>query len=182
MTQTLGTAEDFNLHTVDGLINVLVALLAPMFMAGAGGDISLARIAALETITSYRVRNHSSLMAVAKIIAFGLTTLGLLGLSMADDGSIPRILHLCGNAKALDRCCERAERALREARALPAAGAPGRGFDESVVRASMAEAALRRPGRCQATQERAAVLSSTANTLFTSAGVERPGMMRGGRG
>jgi len=51
---------------------IIVTLLAPMFIAAMGGDLNLARAAALETIDSYRAHNHASLMAVAKIVAFGL--------------------------------------------------------------------------------------------------------------
>jgi hypothetical protein len=140
MTQTLTPADDLGLHPADVLINVLVSLLAPMFIAGADGDLRLARAAALETIISYRAQNHASLMAVARIIAFGLATLGSLSLSMLDDISIPLVLRLRGNANALDRSCERSERALREARALPAAEAPGAGSDEAAVPAGVAEA------------------------------------------
>ena len=75
MTQTPDPAGDFGLHPAAVLMNVLVTLLAPMFIAGAKGDIRLARAAALETVNSYRAQNHASLIAVAKIVAFSLATL-----------------------------------------------------------------------------------------------------------
>jgi hypothetical protein len=143
MSQTFAPDGDADLHPVDVLINALVTLLAPMFIAGAEGNMRLARAAALETITSYSVQNHASLMAVAKIIAFGLCTLGSLSLSMLDDVSIPLILRLRGNANALDRSCERSERALQEARALPPAEAPGAGFGAAAIRAGVANAQQR---------------------------------------
>jgi hypothetical protein len=121
------------------LINLIVTLLAPMFLAATEGDIPLARTAALDTIIAYRVQNHLSLMAVAKILAFGLTTLGSLSLSMADDLSISMILRLRGNANALDRAGDRNERALRAAQA----DSPAPGFDEAAVRAGVAEAEQR---------------------------------------
>jgi hypothetical protein len=121
------------------LINLIVTLLAPMFLAATGGDIALARTAALDTIIAYRVQNHLSLMAVAKILAFGLTTLGSLSQSMADDLSISMILRLRGNANALDRAGDRNERALRAAQAE----SPAAGFDEAAVRAGVAEAEQR---------------------------------------
>nr|WP_294523096.1 hypothetical protein [uncultured Rhodopila sp.] len=142
MTQNTAD-EDDTLHPVDILINVIVTLLAPMFIAGTGGNIHHARIAALDTVKSYCAQNQASLMAVAKIIGFGLATLGSLSLSMADDLSIPMILRLRGNANALDRSSDRNERALKAWQALPAAEAPANGFDEAAVRASVAEAVRR---------------------------------------
>ena len=142
MTQTIAD-EDDTLHPVDILINVIVTLLAPMFIAGTDGNIGHARVAALETVHSYCAQNHASLMAVAKIISFGLATLGSLSLSMTDDLSIPMILRLRGNANALDRSSDRNERALKTWQTLPPAKAPTNGFDEAKVRAGVAEAVRR---------------------------------------
>ena len=100
----------------DILINLLVTLLAPMFLAAADGDIVFARIAALETITEYRADSQASLMRVAAIIAFGIATLASLSQSMAEDLPIPLVLRLRSNANALDRSAERHERALGTAR------------------------------------------------------------------
>lgn len=121
------------------LINLIVSLLAPMFLAVTEGNIALARAAALETIIGYRVQNHVGLLAVAKIVAFGLATLGSLSLSMTDDLSISMVLRLRGNANALDRASDRNERALQVAQAQ----SPATGFDEAAIRAGMAEAEQR---------------------------------------
>jgi hypothetical protein len=124
------------------LLTLVVTLLAPLFLLDADGDITSARAAALQTVTAYRAQNHASLLAVAKIIAFGLAALGSLSLSMADDLPIPMILRLRGNANALNRVAERAERALGQTQSAQAADtAPTFNADE--VLASVAEAQAR---------------------------------------
>jgi hypothetical protein len=95
-------------------MTLIVALLAPMFLGVTGGDVDLARLAAVETINAYRARNHADLIAVVQIIAFGLAALGSLSLSMADDISITMALRLRNNANALNRSAEQNRRVLRE--------------------------------------------------------------------
>ncbi len=141
MQQT--TPSDEDTYPADILINLIVTLLAPMFIAAAGGDIGRARVAALETLSSYQTRSHASLIKVANIIAFGLATLGSLSLSMEDDVDIPLVLKLRTNATALDRSSDRNERALKALQADNAAGSRGPGFDEAEVHASGAEAQQR---------------------------------------
>jgi hypothetical protein len=137
------SGEGSALRSTDVLINLIVTLLAPMFLPGAGGDISFARIAALETITAYRMQNPVGLLLVAKIVAFGLTALGSLGLSMTDDLPIPLILRLRANANALNRSAERTERTLGETRFIRPPAEPDTGLDEATVLAGVAEAQAR---------------------------------------
>ena len=99
-------------HSADFLLILLVTLLAPMFLAVSGGNIALARTAALETINGYQARSHADLLTVALIIAFGLAALGSLSLSLLDDVSISMALRLRGNANALNRSIEQNRRAL----------------------------------------------------------------------
>jgi hypothetical protein len=145
-------------HPADILLTVVVTLLAPMFITASGGNLELARNAALETINAHRVRNHVTLLAIAKVIGFGLATLGSLSLSMMDDLPVPLILRLRGNANALDRSADRNERKLEMS--YPNGGEPsGPGFDEAEVRASVAEAqrrAAEAQARSQAPQPRLA--------------------------
>jgi hypothetical protein len=110
------TGPTIPLHPSDILMNLIVALLAPMFLGVSVGDIGLARLAATETVHAYRARNHADLIAVAQIIAFGLAALGSLSLSLADDISLSMALRLRGNANALNRSAEQNRRALRERR------------------------------------------------------------------
>jgi hypothetical protein len=99
-------------HPADILLNLIVTLLAPMFLCASEGDIRFARMAAMETVNGYRAQNHAGLIAVAQIVAFGLAALGSLSLSMADDLSVSMTLRLRGNANALNRSAEQNRRAL----------------------------------------------------------------------
>ncbi|MDR3531780.1 MAG: hypothetical protein P4L90_14670 [Rhodopila sp.] len=110
------TASAIPIHPSHILLNLIVALLAPMFLSTSGGDIEFARMAALGTVNAYRVRNHADLITVAQIIACGLTALGSLSLSMADNLSLSMTLRLRGNAVALNRSADQNRRALRESR------------------------------------------------------------------
>jgi hypothetical protein len=101
-------------HPGDLLMNLIAALLAPIFLGVAGGDTALARQAVIEAINDYRARNHADLIAAAQVISFGLAALGSLSLSMADDLSLPMILRLRGNAVSLNRSAEQNRRVLRE--------------------------------------------------------------------
>jgi hypothetical protein len=101
--------------STDVLIALLVTFLTPLFLT-AGGDVSLARAAAYETITAYRTRNAMDLFAVVQIIGFGMAALGSLSLSMGDGLSMSMILRLRGNAAALNRAAEQNRRALEASR------------------------------------------------------------------
>jgi hypothetical protein len=103
-------------HPSDVLINLIVALLAPMFLSPGAGDIQFARMAALETVNAYCARNHADLIAIAQVIACGLAALGSLSLSMADNLSLSMTLRLRGNAVALNRAAEQNRRSLRQPR------------------------------------------------------------------
>src|ERR1700712_614411 len=99
------------------LMSLVIVLLAPVFLAVAGGDVDLARMAAIETVNDYRARNHADLIAVAQIIAFGLAALGSLSLSLADELSVSMALRLRGNAIACSRSAEQNRRALTKSQA-----------------------------------------------------------------
>ena len=105
------------LCSADILLNLVVIFLAPVFLSASNGDITLARLAAIETVKSYRAHSHADLLAVAQIVAFGFATLGSLCLSMADDISLTMVLRLRGNANALSRSAEAHRRRLEQSRA-----------------------------------------------------------------
>lgn len=100
----------------DFLLNLIAVLLAPMFLMATGGDLDLARAAAIETVKDYRARHNADLVAIAQIIAFGLAALCSLGRSMEDDVDVPTLLLLHGNANALSRSAEANRRAIRNDR------------------------------------------------------------------
>jgi hypothetical protein len=96
----------------DILMSLVVALLAPMFLAVSGGNINYARMAAIETVNGYRIRNSADLLSVAQIIAFGFAALGSLSLAMADNLSLSMTLRLRANANACHRSAEQNRRTL----------------------------------------------------------------------
>jgi hypothetical protein len=105
------------LHLSDTiLLNLIVALLAPMFLGVTAGDIGMARMAAIETVNAYRAQSLADLIAVAQIIGFGLAALGSLSLSMDDDISLSMTLRLRGNANAMNRSAEQNRRAIKAGR------------------------------------------------------------------
>jgi hypothetical protein len=116
------------------LANLVLALLAPMFLWSTAGDIRLAYTAAAQTLNEYRVANRLSLVTVAKIVAFDIATLSSLSLSMYEDVSMSLALRLRGNANSLDRSAERNRRLLElQSRADPAENS------ENSVEAAIAE-------------------------------------------
>jgi hypothetical protein len=124
MTETTTTASptgppeaapadsDDRVHPSDILLHVVVAFLVPMFYEASGRDLYFARMAAIETVTSYRAHTHADLIAIAQIVAYGLAALASLGTSLADTISISMALRLRGNANACSRSAEHNRRAL----------------------------------------------------------------------
>jgi hypothetical protein len=103
------------------LLDLIITLLTPMFLAAAAGNLTHARAAAAETLASYRAETQHDLITVAKIIAFGLATLGSLSRSMDDDLTLNQILRLRGNANATDRSEHRNRQVLEKSLARQAA-------------------------------------------------------------
>jgi hypothetical protein len=101
-------------HPANTLMNLIVTFLAPIFLGVTNGDLNLARMAAIETVNAYTVRNQSDLVAVAQIVASGLAALSSLCLSMGEDLSLSMILRLRGNAVALNRSAEQNRRVLKQ--------------------------------------------------------------------
>lgn len=103
-------------HPSNILMNLIVGVLAPMFLTASNGDIGFARMAAIETINAYCARSHADLIAIAQIIACGLTALGSLSLSLDDNISLSMTLRLRANAVALNRVAEQNRRVLTTTR------------------------------------------------------------------
>ncbi len=115
MTETKTASEPgLGVHPADILFNLVVAFLVPMFLTASQGDITYARLAAIETVNGYGLRRTADLITIAQIIAFGLAALGSLSLSLADDVSVKMALRLRGNATSCNRAAEQNRRALRQ--------------------------------------------------------------------
>lgn len=121
----------------DILLSLIVALLAPMFLTASGSDINLARLAAMQTVNAYRARSHTDLITIAQIVGCGLAALGSLGLSMADDLSLPMVLRLRGSAVALNRVADQNRRALAASQPAEPTTPPDPAY-EAAVQANVA--------------------------------------------
>jgi hypothetical protein len=111
-TEPETTGPAIPVHPTDILMSLIIALLAPMFLAVSGGNINYARMAAIETVNAYRIRNNADMLLVAQIVAFGFAALGSLSLAMADNLSLSMTLRLRANANACHRSAEQSRRAL----------------------------------------------------------------------
>jgi len=111
-------------HPSDILVELVVGVLAPLFMAGCSGDLNFARLAAIETINAYQAKTQAELVMIAQIIGFGLAAMDNLRLSMDPGLSLSMKLRLRGGANALNRAAQQNVRALEKIRRhdnLPAA-------------------------------------------------------------
>jgi hypothetical protein len=101
------------------LLNLVITLLAPLFLTAANGEIAFARMAAAETINDYRAQTQDDLITVALIVGFGLTALASLSQSMDDNIPLTTALRLRGNANACHRSAEQNRRAFKQNRREP---------------------------------------------------------------
>ena len=95
------------------VMNMIVTLLAPIFLSMVGGDIGLARMAAAETLEDYRLRTQLDPIAVGQIVLNGLAALDSVSRSMADDLSLEMVLRLRCNGIGLNRVAEQNRRVRR---------------------------------------------------------------------
>ena len=98
------------------LMEFLLALLSPLLTAGSLTDIRLARLAAQEAIAAYKAQGQHELVTIAQILAFALTALDNLRLSMPPELSLSMKLKLRGNANALNRAARDNTQTLEKAR------------------------------------------------------------------
>jgi hypothetical protein len=89
--------------TPSPLMEFILTLLTPFLMTGGITDIHLARLAANEAIAAYTGETPTQLITIGQILAFALTALDNLRLSLPPDLSLSMKLKLRGNANALNR-------------------------------------------------------------------------------
>jgi hypothetical protein len=130
--------QQVEVDTTEILFNLVVALLAPMFLTATGGNVQQARITAAHTLDSFQAMTRGELITSALIVAFSLTAMSSLSLSMQDGLPISLILRLRGNAQSASRAAEQNRRALEQDRsAAPQAEAA---FDPREAELSAKEA------------------------------------------
>lgn len=113
------SSQDPPIHPSQVLLHLIVTILARVFLGASGGDLAIARMAALATVNAYTARNDAELICIGQIIAYGLAAMSALSHSMDESLPLPLALRLRGNANALDRAAEHNRRALEKARAAP---------------------------------------------------------------
>lgn len=102
------------------LMAFILAAVASMMAPTLAGQ-HLARLAAQEAIDAYRTHGQHELVTIGQIVAFAVTALDTLRLSMPEDVPLPMKLRLRGNANGLNRASRDCTRLLETAR-LPANG------------------------------------------------------------
>ena len=101
----------------DALMDILPDLLAPLLMGDPPADPARARRAAEQAIAQYQAGTPGELVTIGQIVAFGLTAIDNLRLSMPGTVAMAMKLRLRGNANALNRASLNAAAALQSARA-----------------------------------------------------------------
>lgn len=103
-----------SLPTTPAILQTVLTGLAALFLAGAGGDIVAARLAAARMLDVYNPQTDDELRLAANIIGFSFQTLDTLGKSASPDIPVASALRLRNSAVSLSREATRAERRLAQ--------------------------------------------------------------------
>ena len=108
-----------------GLMLSVAEQLIPLFATAAAG-IPQARRIARSAVEAYAPETRADYINTARIIAFSMAALALLGRAAADEIAIAEKLRIYGRANALNRSAEQSERSMMQRRrlglAMPRAG------------------------------------------------------------
>ncbi len=96
------------------LLEIAYALLAPLFLEAAGGNIAFARTAAFAMIDSYRATCAADLLCVVQIIAYALASLRMVMQTVTSDMPVTLVLRSIRLAESLAKTEERCRRTRRE--------------------------------------------------------------------
>lgn len=165
------------------ILETIIARLAPLFLAGARGDLGSARAAAGHLLASYGTETIEELRLAANIVTLGFHFLEALGQASMPDMPITRIIRLRSGAVALSRECRKTEQQLerlrktRNAPALaphpkPAAPTPGEPIitkpvitePETVVQPEVSNSAEKAMNLVTDTRQVAALAAETRQT------------------
>jgi hypothetical protein len=94
------------------ILDTILGRLALLFLAGAVGDLTVARDAARQMLAAYKVETPDELRLAAEIISFGFHALEALSQASNPDMSLAKILRLRGSAVSLSREAHKAQRKL----------------------------------------------------------------------
>jgi hypothetical protein len=107
-----------------GLMFAAAHHLLPLFRIGTIDD-RLARQMAVSAIESYEPQTRADYVNAARIIAFSMTALALLGKTTNPDMPMPEQMRAYGRANALNRSADQSERTMMQRRRLQKANPPG---------------------------------------------------------
>jgi hypothetical protein len=106
-----------------GLMFAAAHHLLPLFRIGTIDD-RLARQMAVSAIESYHPETRADYVNVARIIAFSMTALALLGKTVSPDMALPEQMRAYGRANALSRSADQSERTMMQHRRHQKANPP----------------------------------------------------------
>ena len=98
------------------LTEFVISLLTPFLLTGPLNDPDLARRIARETVEGYQATTTGQLVSVTQLLAFALTAVDNLRLSLPETVATTTKLRLRSNANALNRSAERATATLESQR------------------------------------------------------------------
>jgi hypothetical protein len=107
-----------------GLMFAAAHHLLPLFKIGTIDD-RLARQMAVSAIESYEPQTRADYVNAARIIAFSMTALALLGKTTNPDMPMPEQMRAYGRANALNRSADQSERTMMQRRRLQKANPSG---------------------------------------------------------
>jgi hypothetical protein len=107
-----------------GLMFAAAHHLLPLFKIGTIDD-RLARQMAVSAIEAYEPQTRADYVNVARIIAFSMTALVLLGKTVNPDMPMPEQMRAYGRANALNRSTDQSERTMMQRRRLQKANPLG---------------------------------------------------------
>jgi hypothetical protein len=100
--------------TIDCLFTTILDFLLPFYLAGAGGNAEIARIAIADLVEAYDAATTRELDLAGRLVGYNAAAMDNLRLSMRADLSDRKILQYRNNAVALGRLAEQS-RLLLEA-------------------------------------------------------------------
>jgi hypothetical protein len=107
-----------------GLMFAAAHHLLPLFKIGTIDD-RLARQMAVSAIEAYEPQTRADYVNAARIIAFSMTALALLGKTTNPDMPMPEQMRAYGRANALNRSADQSERTMMQRRRLQKANPSG---------------------------------------------------------
>ena len=108
------------------ILGTILGRLAVLFLSGANGDLSIARDAAMKSLTAYHPETETELRLAAEIISFSFHALEALSQAATLDMPLTKILRLRGSAVSLSRESHKSQRRLDQMQRNRGAGIPAK--------------------------------------------------------